>query len=148
MQLLAAHAPLANLKTLDFTDILLESVTTAPTDGMNGIIAPQPGATATAATDRLSPFSALTASSKLESLSLVYRTAEKGDDPVQPLPTGAVAAMLRPGRQLTALTGERLRDNIWEGLLQRIVSLLHCTLHTYKLGSHNGCRVGRRVLSQ
>jgi hypothetical protein len=129
-QLLAALAPLTNLRKLDFTDILLEPV---PTDG-NGNGAPQPtgaaaaGATAgalsprlaavaaaiaavsaaeAAAAARVSPFSSLTASSVLESLKLAYRSTEEGGDPVQPLPTGAVAAMFPPGRQLTALTGDQ-----------------------------------------
>ena len=127
-QLLAALAPLTNLKKLDLTDILLEPV---PTDG-NGNGAPQPagaaaaGATAAALSPRLaavaaaiaavsaaeaaaaewvSHFSALTASSVLESLTLAYRSTEEGGDPLQPLPTGAIAAMFPPGRQLTALTG-------------------------------------------
>lgn len=109
-QLLAALAHLTNLRKLDLTNILLE---TLPTDGIsNG--APQPGATAAAAPAaeaaaiRPSPFSALTASSVLESLVLAYRSVEV-DKPVQPLPTGAVAALLPPGRQLTALTGNGMR---------------------------------------
>jgi hypothetical protein len=114
--LLAALAPLTNLKKLDLTDILLEPLT-VPHDGFIDSIAPRFWIAAPAAEVRLNyPFSALTASSVLESLTLAYRSPGYGDDPVQPLPMGAVAAMFPPGRQLTALTGDGLRTLCGMGL--------------------------------
>lgn len=96
-QLLAALAQLTNLKKLELIHTLLNVVD-------SGTGAPQPEGAAAAA--RLSPFSALTASNQLESLTLAYTdTGEDSDSPIQPLPLGAAAQMFPPGRQLTALTG-------------------------------------------
>jgi hypothetical protein len=103
-QLLAALAPLTNLKRLNLTDILLEPLTLPPDGLQSTTILPFERSVTL---HRLNPFSALTASSVLESLTLAYRSTEEGGDPLQPLPMGAVAAMFPPGRQLTALTGKQ-----------------------------------------
>ena len=58
--------------------------------------------------DQLAPFTALTASTVLESLTLASRKPDENDVPVQPLPPGAVAVLFAPGRQLTALTGDAM----------------------------------------
>jgi hypothetical protein len=94
-QLLDALAHLTNLKKLDLTNIMLNNV-----DNSSGASQPEG-----AAADQLSPFSALTASSQLESLTLAYTDTNQGDKPIQPLPQGAVAGMFPAGRQLNALTG-------------------------------------------
>jgi hypothetical protein len=94
VQLLAALEHLTSLRKLDLTNIMLQSVATPP----------EPEDVAPA--DQLAPFTALTASSVLESLTLAYRKPDEDDVPVQPLPAGAVAVLFPPGRQLTALTGE------------------------------------------
>lgn len=76
--------------------------------------APQP---AGAAAQKLSPFSALTASSQLESLTLAHtKDAKEGDQPIQPLPQGAVSGMFPPGRQLNALTGDIVKERKGDGL--------------------------------
>jgi hypothetical protein len=103
-QLLAALAPLTNLKRLNLTDILLEPLTLPPGGLHSTTILPWKRS---ATLHRQNPFSALTASSVLESLTLAYRSPGEGDDPVQPLPIGAVAALFPPDRKLTALTGDR-----------------------------------------
>lgn len=103
MQLLAALAPLANLKRLDLTDILLEPLTLPPDGLQSTTILPWKRSVTL---HKQNPFSSLTASSVLESLTLAYRSPGEGDDPVQPLPQGAVAALFPPDRKLTALTGE------------------------------------------
>jgi hypothetical protein len=98
VQLLTALAQLMNLRKLNLTNIMLNDV-----GDYSGAVQPDgvvPG--------RLSPFSALTASSHLESLVLAYTDTHKGDRPIQPLPQGAVAVMFPPGRQLNALTGDAL----------------------------------------
>jgi hypothetical protein len=101
--LLAALAPLTNLKRLDLTDILLEPLTVPPDGLQSTTILPWKRSVTL---HKQNPFSALTASSVLESLTLAYRSPGEGDDPVQPLPKGAVAALFPPDRKLTALTGD------------------------------------------
>lgn len=85
-------AQLTNLKKVLLVDIMLETAGAFPESGV---------------ARQLSPFSALTVSSQLESLTLAYR----GTDDflpsflIQPFAQGAAVWMFPRGRQLTALTG-------------------------------------------
>lgn len=103
-QLLDTLAQLTNLKQLDLTGVCLDALKIVY-GGWSGLLYsdPESEAAAAAAAARLAPFSALTASSQLESLTLAYRSRD-ADNLRQPLPALAAAVMSQPGRQLTALT--------------------------------------------